>query len=164
METKSCWIHINEAKGATEDRKEHITPTSTRRQQRGEEYKQVKAAGMLGLPFLLFPSEGWTLQESSGTFCSWIISIRVAGGSCVCSRRLWGWGAELASYAAPPVPECCWAESTPPCTFYRMQLQRDREESIIIKWKMSVFDEGRCWLWWRARIDTTAAASSLTTQ
>lgn len=58
METKSCWIHIDKAKRATEDRKERVTPTSTRRQQRGEEYKQVKAAGILGLPFLLFPSEG----------------------------------------------------------------------------------------------------------
>lgn len=58
MKTKSCWIHIDEANRATEDRKERVTPTSTRRQQRGEEYKQVKAAGVLGLPFLLFPLTG----------------------------------------------------------------------------------------------------------
>lgn len=76
-------------------------------QRRGEEYKQVKAAGIIGLLFLLFPSQGRTLHESSGTFVSWMISIRATGGSCVCSRWLWGWEAELASYGAPLDPVCC---------------------------------------------------------
>lgn len=58
MKTKSCWIHIDEANRATEDRTERVTPTSTRRQQKGEEYKQVKAAGILGLPALLFSLTG----------------------------------------------------------------------------------------------------------
>lgn len=65
-------------------------------------------------------------QQSSGTSASWIISIRAAGGSCVCSRWLWGSEAELASSAAPLDPECCWAECTPPCTSYRTQLQTEK--------------------------------------
>lgn len=82
MATKSCWIHIDEANRATEDRKERVAPTSTRRQQKGEEYKQVKAAGDCGYPLrgmnaaeqvlgdALFPvhqhsSGGWKLRLQS---------------------------------------------------------------------------------------------------
>lgn len=65
METRSCWIHIDEANGATEDREERVTPTSTRRQQRGEEYKQVKAAGVLGVPSLLVALRGTNAGRSS---------------------------------------------------------------------------------------------------
>lgn len=50
MKTKSCWIDIDEANGATEGRKERVTPPSTRRQQRGEENEQGKAAGLVVIP------------------------------------------------------------------------------------------------------------------
>lgn len=56
METKSCWIHTDEANGGTEDRKERgVAPTTStrRRQQRGEENKQVKAAADFAV-FLFF--------------------------------------------------------------------------------------------------------------
>lgn len=52
----SSWIHTDEAKEGTEDRKEHGTPTSTWRQQRGEEHEQVKAAGIRQLA--VFPWQG----------------------------------------------------------------------------------------------------------
>lgn len=51
METKSSGIHTDEMDRGTEDRKERDAPISNKRQQRNEEHKQMKAAGILRLPF-----------------------------------------------------------------------------------------------------------------
>lgn len=108
METKSCWIHTDEANAGT--------GMTTRRQQRGEEDKQVKAAGdfcrfPLFFCVCFFPLPLPPLREmKAGIIRKWsvlvggLISTRAAGGSCVCSRWLWGSEAELASYASPRDP------------------------------------------------------------
>lgn len=126
METKSCWIHMDEANRATEVqrgvRHSHV-------HQEAAERWRIQAGEGSRDPGNTPPTTtlGRMLQEPSGTSCFLIISTRAAGGSCVCSRRLWGREAELASYGAPHDPECCWAESTPPCTSYRTQLQGGSE-------------------------------------
>lgn len=63
-------------KEATEDRKERVTPTSTRRQQRGEECKQVKAAGMLGSPFLVLPQRDVFLPDHQHSSGGWKLRLQ----------------------------------------------------------------------------------------
>lgn len=75
-ETESCWIHIDEANGATEDRKERVTPPSTRGQQRAEEcrgagslpLRRVNAAGVIWDVWFRggqHSSGGWKLRLQS---------------------------------------------------------------------------------------------------
>lgn len=135
METRSCWIHIDEANGATEDREERVTPTSTRRQQRGEEYKQVKAAGILGVPSLLFALRGTNAGRSSR-------QGRLLPGSSAFERRVEaasavdGFGARRLSSLLPQLLSTQSA-AEPSARRLVLLIERScrerRERSIIIK-------------------------------